>query len=783
MTQVSDPRVAEERAAPHRAKRQLKIGGMQCSFCTASITKAYQRLDGVDRASVNLSHEEALIEYDPTRVTPTQLRDLVRDLGYTVRDPEKVRSFEEEEAELVRERDRLIVSAVFTAVALVLMSFMLTGHMQMWMPLVILALALGEIFLLGWHILTMAWASIRRGILNQHVLLEFAAFGGLAGGLIGLITGAWRSTDFFTVAVFVTTYHILSGYTSLVVRTRSSQAVKKLMALQPPTARVVRDGREEEVPVVEVQVGERVRVRPGEAIPVDGRVVEGTSGVNQSLVTGEAIPEEKKPGDEVIGGSVNQTGTLLVEVSRVGEESFLAQVARHIQEARALKPGVLALVDRVLEIFVPGVLVVAGLALIGWIGGPWLVTGHPDIPRAIFAMLAVLVMGYPCALGMATPLAMIRGGGLAAEKGILMRSGEAFQIFKDVRTIVLDKTGTLTEGRPEVVDLRVAGETEGAPQVVDLHTVSGEREDLLRCAAAVEALSEHPLAQAIVDAADTRQLELPPVDDFQSHTGRGVEARVAGRHILVGTRRFLAERGIAVARVEPEVAAQEKRERTVVLVAADGQLLGLIAIADRVKPDARETVERLRVAGLEPVLVTGDNARTAQAVAAEVGITQVRAEVLPQDKAQLVRTLQEGGKRRVAMAGDGINDAPALMQADVGIAIGAGTDIAIESADVILMGDRLGAIVDAYQIGKGAYRKTVQNVTIAFGFNGVGVPAAATGLVNPIWAMVAMAASVTLILANSFGWRVLRLRPPAPPAQAVPDTSSQEPPFAGRAAA
>jgi len=717
---------------------QVKIGGMQCSFCTASITRAYQRLDGVHDVSVNLSHEEALIRYEPTKVTPTDLRDLLRDLGYTVRDADKVRSFEEEEVELLRERDRLIVATGFTFVALALMGLMLLGQMAMWTPFVILAIALGEIFLIGWPILRMAWASIRRGILNQHVLLEFAAFGGLAGGLIGLLTGAWNPVDFLTVAVFVTTYHILSGYVSLLVRTRSSQAVKRLMALQPATARVVRDGREEEVPIAGVQVGDQVRVLPGESIPVDSVVVAGSSAVNQSLVTGEPIPVEKGVGDAVIGGALNQTGTLLIEVTRMGEASFLAQVARHVQEAQALKPGVLALVDRVLTLFVPGVLVVAALAFIGWLIGPWLLTGRPDILRAIFAALAVLVMGYPCALGMATPLAMIRGSGLAAEQGILMRSGEAFQVFKDVRKIVFDKTGTLTEGKPRVVAIVPLGTSE---------------DELLRLAASVEAVSEHPLARAVVEAAEERGLDLADASAFQAQPGQGVLAQIDGQSVLVGTRRFLVTHVVPIAHVEPEIVAQEEQGRTTVLVAANGTLRGLIAIADQLKADAEETVARLAALGIEPMLLTGDNRRTARAMAEQVGITDFRAEVLPQEKAAVVRDLQRQGYR-VAMVGDGINDAPALMQADVGIAIGAGTDIAIESSDVILIGERLGAVVDAYQIGKGSYRKTVQNVAIAFAFNGVGVPAAATGLVHPGWAMAAMAASVTIILLNSFGGRL-----------------------------
>ncbi|MFQ5460341.1 MAG: heavy metal translocating P-type ATPase, partial [Anaerolineae bacterium] len=430
---------AEEKLqVPAEAKLQVQIGGMSCSFCTDTIRKGLGRLDGVRDVSVSLSHEEALIAYDPRLVTPMKLQGELRGLGYTVRDPEKVRTFEEEQAELDRALDRLAVAGFLTWTALLLMVAMWLGRPLPYTQVVMPALALATVFGPGWHIVIMAAGSLRRGILNQHVLLEFAAMAGLVGGVLGL----WRpasfpAPDFFAVAVFVTAYHVLSGYASLLVRTRSSQAVRKLMSLQPATARVVRDGQEIEVAVEEVQVGDWVRVRPGEGIPVDGVVVEGASAVDQSLVTGEPIPADKHPGDEVIGGSINQTGTMVVEVTKVGQDSFLAQVARHIQEARALKPGIIVLADRVLQMYVPVVVLTSAGAFVLWSVGALLLAGQADLVRATFAGLAVLVMGYPCALGMATPLAMIRGGGEAARQGILLRSGEAFQVFKDVSIVVL----------------------------------------------------------------------------------------------------------------------------------------------------------------------------------------------------------------------------------------------------------------------------------------------------------------------------------------------------------
>lgn len=719
---------------------QLKIGGMACSFCTETIKKGIGRMQGVSEVHVSLAHEETLVRYEPSRVSSEDITATLRSLGYTVRDPQRVRTFEEEEAELQRERDRLVIAGAAAWVAFLAMLLMWLGRHHPWVHWAMGALAVATVFGPGLHILTMAWASARRRILNQHVLMEVAAFGGLFGGGLGLVKPVFPSPDFFGVAVFVTAYHILGGYASLLVRTRASQAVKRLLSLQPPTARVLRDGQEVERPIEEIQTGDLVRVRPGEQIPVDGVVVDGASAVDESLVTGEPIPREKLPGHEVIGGSLNHSGALLIRVSRIGEESFLQRVARHIQEARALKPGLLLLLDRMLKYFVPGVLWVAAGALGFWTLGAWLFWSAPDWDRAGFAALAVLVMGYPCALGMATPLAMIRGGGEAARQGILMRSAASFQAFKDVSVVVLDKTGTITHGEPRVVEVIPA---EG-----------WQVDRLLALAASAEQVSEHPLGQAVVKAATVQDVRLARAEAFEAVPGQGVRATIGGGHVLVGTLRFLSESGVETAALARRAEAHEAQGRTVVAVATDGRAAGLIALADTVKEDAGPAMAGLRAARIEPVMITGDNARTARAVAEQVGIQAVFAQVLPHAKAERVRELQRQGNR-VAMVGDGINDAPALMQADVGLAIGAGTDIAIEAADVVLVGERLTAVVDAYHIACRTYRKTVQNLALAFSFNGVGIPLATTGLVAPVWAMLAMAASVTAVLLNSFWGRLV----------------------------
>ena len=771
-----------------RVRIRARIVGMHCSLCTGTIEKALKRHPGVDKVAVSLTHEQALVEYDPQRVRPEELLTTLRQMGYAISDPRKLRPFEEDERLLVKEGRRFLVATILSLgsltliarpgdvwyavlegfVALCLLSFVFLvlrssgigkaiggtsaaaaytvtlfwlkqggylGSLDAWIAG---ALAVTVVFFLARHILVMAWHAIRRRIVNQHVLLEAAAFAGLAGGIYGLSMGGsdFPTAPFFCVAVMVCNYHIFSEWLSLIVKTRSSQAVRRLLELQPDTARVVRQGVEVQLRTEQVVIGDLVRIRPGERIPVDGVVTEGHSAVDQSLVTGEPLPVERSVGDTVIGGSMNGLGTLLVNVSAVGAESFLQKIAREVEDSRALKPDMLHLVDRVLKVYAPAVLSLSALSVAGWILVPLLLGSAPDYERAIFAGLTVLVMGYPCALGVSAPLSIVRGGGEAATRGILMRTGEAFQGFRLATHVIFDKTGTLTEGKAGLRSIDAEGESEAK---------------VLGIAAAAEAASEHPLAKAVMAVALERNVIPPELQWFEAVPGRGVRAKVDGSDILVGSPRFLREESIAVQHLEKRITLLETAGHTVVVVARDKQALGLLAFGDQVRSGAQRTIAELRRMGLRTIIVSGDNIAAARRVGVELGVDEVHAELLPQDKSRFIRDLQESAN--VAMVGDGINDAPALMQANIGIAMGSGTDIAIDSADIIILNNRLEAVLDAREISSWSYRKMVQNVGLAVLFNGIGVPLAATGLVYPIWAMAAMAVSVTAIFFNSLRGR------------------------------
>jgi Cu+-exporting ATPase len=724
---------------------QVTVGGMHCSLCTESITDGLERINGVEDADVSLAHEEALVRYDPAQVDVSEIWGLLHDLGYEPSQADDEQRFEKEQEDLAAARRKAGIAGGL----LVGVSALMAGNVFLseFTTIPVYAYAIG-ILALGTFvgparaiIFRNGWQSLRRGILNQDLLVSVAATGGLVGGFIGLVNPVFPADGFFGATVFVLAFHLIGGYAAVKVHVEASQSVRQLLDLEPPTAhKIDADGTETDVPREDLVSGDRVRVRPGERIPIDGTVVSGTSAVDESLVTGESTPQEKQDGDEVVGGSINQEGSLTVEVTQMGEDTFLRTVAQQVAEARALKPGILRLVDRVLVYFVPIVFSLSVLGFLLWTVGAWLWTGEPNWVRAGFAALSALIMGYPCALGMSTPLAIVRGSSEAAEKGILMRSGEAFHVFKDIDTMLLDKTGTLTRGEPEVDEV--------------ISVTGASQDEILRLAAAAETPSEHPLARAIVTAAQEKDVTIPDANEFDATPGKGVTAVVDNRTVTVGSPRFVEGKGEDLSPVRGQIETHQQTGSTVVVVTVDGSPAGLIALADPLKDDAEEMVERLKAADIEPVMLTGDNEQTARTIADQVGIADYRAAVLPNDKSDIVRDLQEYD-RQVAMVGDGINDAPALMQSDVGIAIEAGTDIAIEAADIVLTGAQLTTLLDARGLARRSYRLTLTNIGIALVFNGVGVIAAVSGLLQPVWAMVAMGVSVSLVLANSFAGQLI----------------------------
>jgi Cu+-exporting ATPase len=632
------------------------------------------------------------------------------------------------------ETPRLLLCAYVAAVVMLSMLLMfILGIRSTAMDLVLLEVDSAMIFGAGWPILTMSWYALRQGILNQHVLLTYGALGGYVTSILALF---FPITSFAGLGAMLIFAHVLSGYASSTVRHKASRAVERLLQLQPPVARVVRQGRTVLLPVDDVTVGDVMLIKPGEKIPTDGVVRRGHSAVDEALVTGESMPVEKDVGHTVLGATLNTAGVLYVEATQVGSDTMLARIARFVEESKAMKPPIVLLADQVLKHYVPGVMLISLLSFIGW-----MLLSTPL--NALFAALSVAVIGYPCALGLSTPLALMRGTGLGAERGVLIRSGVAFQRLKDVDTVLFDKTGTLTPGRPVVTNV-VAWE--------------GIEAELLHLAASVEVLSEHPLGAAIVQHGRAAGLADPiPVADVAAIPGQGIQARVEGELVLVGKPQFLATHGITL---EPAIQAQLAQlaaaGKTVVLVARANRPLGLVALQDTPKADAATLVKTLRRQGWSIAMMTGDNAATACAIGQQVGIDDVVAEVVPEDKARIVRQRQAQGQV-IAMVGDGINDAPALAQADVGMAMGAGTDIAIESADVVLLGQRLETIPAAIDVGTQTYAKIRQNLLWAFCFNAVGIPVAASGWLHPTMAIAAMASSTVGILLNSFGLRLSTL--------------------------
>jgi Cu+-exporting ATPase len=765
-----DPRMLEEsvKEAGYEARARvgsdrlarltLDVSGMHCASCVSSIEASLLALPGVADASVNLAAERATVVYDPRGTSPSELVGAVESVGYQAREVPAERSGEAEGDERERRARRdlrlLIAKFAFAAVAgavLLVLSFAWSPvgeRATMW---VMLALATPVQFWAGSQFYAGAWRMARHRSADMNTLI---AVGTSAAYLYSLVaTVAPRAFEpagglpdvYFDTAAVIIALILLGRLLETRAKAGTTAAIKKLIGLRPRTARIVRDGAEAEIPVDAVRAGDQVRVRPGEKVPVDGLVIEGHSTIDESMLTGESVPVEKAPGDEVIGATVNKAGSFTFRATRVGAQTALAQIIRLVEEAQGSKAPIQRIADRVSARFVPAVIAIAVASF-----AVWLLAGS-SFTSAMLAFVAVLIIACPCALGLATPTAIMVGTGRGAEMGILVRGGEALETARKLDTIVLDKTGTLTRGEPEVTEVV---------------TADGGTAPVLALAAAAESRSEHPLGEAIVRHAAGLGLKLEPVEDFRASVGHGVTATVSGVSMAVGSARHMDELGIETANLCPRAERFEQQGRTVVFVAVDGEAAGVIAIADTIKAEAAEAVAELRQLGLEVAMVTGDNRRTAEAIAHQAGIDRVLAEVLPEHKTAEVKRLQQQG-RRVAMVGDGINDAPALAQADVGIAIGTGTDIAMEASDLTLMSGDLRGVPRALSLSGQTMRTIKQNLVGASVYNVTLIPVAA-GVLYPVWgvlldpvlAAAAMALSSVTVVANALRLRGFRQQAP-----------------------
>ncbi|MGE5507317.1 MAG: heavy metal translocating P-type ATPase [Chitinophagales bacterium] len=725
------------------AKVELKIGGMTCASCSARVERALAAVPGVTRAGVNLATEKATVEYDPGLVTVAALKKTVALAGYTAQEiagqTDVDREREEREAEIRRQRNRLIFSAALSLPLLYYMFGMLFKYpMPMWFMnhWVQFALATPVQFIAGWHFYRGAYHALKGGSANMDVLIAMGTSAAYLYSLAVTLTGV-RGDVYFEASALIITLITLGKLLEAIARGRTSEAIKKLMGLQAKTARVVRDGQEADIPVEEVEVGDLVVVRPGEKIPVDGVVREGASAVDESMLTGESIPVDKKPGDEVVGATINKQGLLKFEATKVGRDTALAQIIRLVEEAQGSKAPIQRLADQISGYFVPAVIAIAAVTFLGW----FLFTRN--FTTALINAVAVLVIACPCALGLATPTAIMVGTGKGAEHGILIKGGEHLENAHKLNAVVLDKTGTITKGEPEVTDLLPAG--------------SLSREEVLRLGATVERGSEHPLGVAIVDRAKAEGLALAEPSGFAAIPGHGVRGTVDGRTVLLGNKRLMASEQVDVAPLAADLERLEGEGKTVTLLAVDGRAAGLIAVADTVKEHSAEAVRELQQMGIEVYMLTGDNRRTAEAIARQVGIGNVLAEVLPEQKSDQIEKLKAAGKF-VGMVGDGINDAPALATADVGFAIGTGTDVAMEAADVTLMRGDLRGIVAAIKLSRRTMRTIKQNLFWAFAYNTAGIPAAALGYLSPVLAGAAMALSSVSVVSNSLRLKGFRIQ-------------------------
>ncbi|MDZ7689746.1 MAG: heavy metal translocating P-type ATPase [Balneolaceae bacterium] len=752
----------------------LKIEGMHCASCVNSVGTQLEALDGVEEANVNLATESAKITYRQGMLTMDDFAEAVEQAGYTLIREASESPQDKADAKLEREQKKVdeansrmwwswaaTIPIIIWMLPEMIWGYAFLGHLGM--EIGMLGLSAFVMFYPGWGTMKSAWNSARNLTPNMDVLIAMGTFAALSTGIVTLLHQFGLAPEFHSfagIAGMIMAFHLTGRFVETKAKGRASEAIQQLLTLEAKEATVERDGEEINVPVNELQVGDVMIVRPGEKIPTDGEVIDGESSVDESLATGESMPVNKSAGDEVIGATINQNGVLKVKATKLGKDTFLNQVIRMVEEAQGSKVPIQQFADRITGVFVPVVIGTALLTLAAWLifpgffGGiatwaadfiPWINPEMGAVALAFYAAIAVLVIACPCALGLATPTALMVGSGMGAQNGVLIRKGEAIQMMKDVDTIVLDKTGTITEGKPGVTD------------VISLNGLS--EDELVHMAGSAESGSEHPLGQAIVEYAKQHNGQMKQIERFEAVTGKGIKATVDGKQVWVGTPGLMEESGITLSELAREkMTSLEEQAKTAMMVGVGNELAGIIAVADQIKEDSKKAIAVLKEFGLTPVMMTGDNERTARAVAKEVGIDEVIAGVLPDQKSDKIDELEEQGKV-VAMVGDGINDAPALTRAHVGIAIGTGTDVAIEAGDIVLVQGDLSAVIKAIKLSRATFTKIKQNLFWAFFYNVVMIPLAIFGMLHPVLAEIAMAFSSINVITNSRRLNKVHIQP------------------------
>ncbi|WP_338656988.1 heavy metal translocating P-type ATPase (plasmid) [Sporosarcina psychrophila] len=732
-------------------KATFDISGMTCAACATKIEKRISKMDGVANANVNFALERISVEYDGKQVETADMITAVKKMGYELIPKQNGKDkMDHKEQEIKKQQRKFIFSLILTIPLLWTMiahfeflSFIYLPNILM-NPLVQLALATPVQFIVGAQFYKGAFNALRNKSANMDVLVVLgtsaAYFYSLYLTLEWMKAGSTGMPElYFEAAAVIITLIVLGKLFEVRAKGKTSQAIQKLLGLQAKTARVLRDGVEKEVPIEEVEAGDTILVKPGEKIPVDGEIIEGRSAIDESMITGESIPVDKVVGDVVIGATINKNGSLQIKATKVGNDTALAQIVKVVEEAQGSKADIQRLADRISGVFVPVVVGIAVVTFLIW----YIVVTPGDFRSALIPTISILVIACPCALGLATPTSIMAGSGRAAEMGLLFKGGEHLENTQSIDTIVLDKTGTVTKGEPALTDISVTG--------------GFTEEEVFQLIATAENQSEHPLAQAIVNGVKEKGIALLETTDFEALPGYGIRAIVSGREVLVGTRKLMKEHNIGILNSEASMEKLESEGKTAMLIAVDQELAGVVAVADTVKDTSKEAIARMQELGLEVIMLTGDNQRTAEAIARQVGLSNVIAEVLPEQKSKEIKKLQEQGKK-VAMVGDGINDAPALAMANVGMAVGTGTDIAIEAADITLMRGDLNSVADAIIMSRKTMRNIKQNLFFAFFYNTIGIPIAAIGLLAPWVAGAAMAFSSVSVVLNALRLQKVNLK-------------------------